>query len=158
MQSCGLPWRNFDPLPLAMRLAHGIEQRLHTITFGKARRHRPAPFDCVEKAAGHARHRGNAAFTGKLPIERIVFNRDGREHCGRAAAVAHGEAAHIVRRRIGQHQRALLAVQIPDDDRCRDRTRNSWRNYRTRRRLEGKVEHDVGLERRIVGQSGKPRG
>jgi hypothetical protein len=43
--------RNVDPLPLGMRLAHGIEQYLHTIAFGEARRHRLAPFDGVEENA-----------------------------------------------------------------------------------------------------------
>ena len=85
------------------------------------------------ESGGQPRHRRNAAVRGKLPVERIVLDRDGRERRGRAAAVAQRRSRAYSRRSDCSAPACRPRRRIPADGRCRDRMRNSWRSCRRRR-------------------------
>ena len=68
--------------------------------------------DRVEETAGEPRHRRDARLVGKPAVERIVLDGDRHERAAGPARVAQRKAAHVVGGRIGQHQRAVVAVEL----------------------------------------------
>ena len=101
--------RDVDPGALLVRAPRRIDQLLHAVAFGKARRGVAAVLDGIEEEPGQPRHRRDAAV-GIFRVGRIV-DRDAFQR-RRPLGVKQFEAAHVVGARIVQHQRAVLAEEF----------------------------------------------
>ena len=93
-----------------MRVACGIDETLHAVSFGEARRRNAAVLAGIEKAAHQARNRSDAGIEQTIRIG--ILDRDRLQRLVRTRCLHQRKASEIVGGRICQHQRSILAIEF----------------------------------------------
>src|SRR5262245_24863940 len=93
-----------------MGASRGLDQALHAIALGKARRRRAAVLAGIEEAADQAGDRRNARVRKQVGVRALHRNR--LHHVVAAARLLKGKAAEIVGGGVDQKERAVLAVEL----------------------------------------------
>src|SRR5262245_19229314 len=87
-----------------------IDQALHAIALGEARRRRAAVLASIEEATDQTGHRRNARI--RIWVGVGIRDGDRRRHVVTAAGLAESEAAEIVGGRVHEQERSVLAVEL----------------------------------------------